>query len=163
MKSLKTFGGVLALLGAMFATLAHAHDYQAGDLTIIHPQARPNLPNRPTAAYMVIANDGAIADRLLSASSPDFSTVELHTVMKHGEVMKMMPVEGIDVPAGDAAVLEPGGFHLMLFDGRQAYKIGQEFALELVFERAGTVEVTVKVEKIGHGGTGHEGHSGHSH
>ena len=154
MKSLKAFGGVLALLTTFWAVTAQAGEIQVGDLTVTHPKARPNLPNRPTAAYMVISNDGELADRLISVSSPDFDVVEIHTVMKHGDVMRMMPVDGIDVPPGVGAVLEPGGHHLMLFDGTKAFKKGEEFTLELTFEHAGTVEVTVMVEKIS-GGHGH--------
>ena len=163
MKSLRTFGGVLALLSGLISVMAQAQDIRAGDLTIMHPKARPNLPNRPTAAYMVIANEGETSDRLLSATSAQFGTVEIHTTMKHGDVMKMMPVENIEIPAGDAAVLEPGGFHLMLFDGAERLQIGDEFVLELNFEQAGSVPVNVKVEKIraghGHGSGGYGSHS----
>ena len=162
MKSLKSFGGVLALLTSLMAMTAQAGEIRIGDLTISHAKARPNLPNRPTAAYMMIANDGEAGDRLLSATSPDFGAVEIHSSMKHGDVMRMMPVDGVDVPAGDAAVLEPGGLHLMLFEGSESFKIGQEFTLELVFERAGAVQVSVKVEKIGHSKCGHGAHSGQS-
>lgn len=73
--------------------------------------------------------------------------------------MKMIQVEAIDVPAGDAAVLAPGGLHIMLFQGAKAHKEGDSFPLELTFEQAGAVTVTVMVEKIGHG----SGHGGHGH
>ncbi len=160
MTFLRTVGRTVVLTCALFATAPQAHETVAGDLTIVHAQARPNLPNRPTAAYMVISNDGEVADKLIGARSAAFGAVELHTVEKHGDVMKMMPVDGIEVPARDAAVLEPGGFHLMLFEGAQRFKIGEEFPLTLVFQNAGDVDVTVKVEKISGGGHGnHQGHS----
>ncbi len=159
MKMLRTFGGAFALLALLFANTAHADEVTKGDLTITNAQARPNLPNRPTAAYLVISNNGTAADRLISVISPAFEAAELHTTKEAEGVMRMMPVGGVDVPAGDAAVLKPGSYHIMLFGGAEAYKAGQEFPLHLMFEQAGEIVVTVKVEKVS--GGGHGTHSGH--
>ncbi len=147
-------------LGMMYAPPAVSHETQAGDLTIIHAWSRPNLPNRPAAAYMAIANDGETADKLLSVASPAFETIELHTVIKDGDVMKMQPVQSIDVPADDTAVLEPGGLHLMLFGAVRAFKDGDSFPATLTFQEAGPVEITVKVEKRTSGGN--EDHGDHN-
>lgn len=171
------FNGLTRALGALLIiatgsafTPAIAHDTVAGNLSIDHPYARPNLPNRPSAAYMAIKNDGETADKLLSATSTSFGTIELHTVHEMDGVMKMMPIEAVDVPAGDTAVLEPGGMHLMLFDAKQRFKVGDEFEAQLTFEKAGAVTVTFKVEKPAHGskqmdhnghGTKKQDHSGH--
>ena len=157
--------GAMALGLLVAAQTADAHETKKGDLTVIHAHARPNLPNRPTAAYMAISNDGETGDRLLAAQSDAFGTVEIHTTVKQGDVMKMMPVDVIDVPAGDTALLEPGGLHLMLFDGQEGFKIGDSFPMVLTFENAGEVLIEVKVEKIkaGHNHSGHSGHSGHDH
>ena len=159
MKTLRMIGLGFCLAVAA-VTMSGAAETTSGALTISDPQARPNLPNRPTAAYMVIANNGAEADRLLSAASPVFAAVKIHPVMKHGDVMKMMPVDGIDLPAGGTAVLEPGGFHIMLFGGEAAMKVGDMFPLILTFERGGQVEIMVHVRKIGHDRK-HGDHSGH--
>ena len=58
-------------------------------------------------------------------------------------------------------MLEPGGLHLMLFDGKEAFKIGDSFPMVLTFDKAGDVTVEVKVEKIS-GGSDHSGHGNHS-
>lgn len=162
--------GLLAALPLAMTALdpapnALAHDIQAGDLTITHAWARPNLPNRPTAAYMAIANAGETADTLISASSPAFETIELHTVIKDGDVMKMQPIDGIPVPVEDSARLEPGGLHLMLFGAEKAFKDGESFPMTLTFESAGAVEITVQVEKRArkHGTHGTHGNSEAGH
>ena len=62
--------------------------------------------------------------------------------------MKMRKVEGIDVPAGGKAVLEPGGDHLMLFDLKAGLAPGDTFPLTLVFERAGSVTVEMRVAPL---------------
>lgn len=163
-------GATFVATSMLMSAPATAHETVAGKLTIDHAHARPNLPNRPSAGYMKIMNAGDKADRLLAAKSSAFGTIELHTVQHKDGVMKMMPVEGIDVPAGGMAKLAPGGFHLMLFDAAQRFKIGDSFNATLVFEHAGDVLVTFNVEKpkagakemdhSGHGKKKHD-HSGH--
>lgn len=144
------------------------HETVAGDLTITHPAARPNLPNRPTAAYMIIANDGAGDDRLIRAVSPVFGRVEIHLSSREDGVMKMQMVNGVDVPAGDAAELKPGGYHVMLFDAAKLFKDGDMFPMTLTFEKAGDVDIKVMVDKRitmgGHGSKHDGGHdAGHDH
>lgn len=163
----RPFGAALLALAMLATTPATAAEISSGDLTIAHAKARPNLPNRPAAAYMTISNAGAEDDRLLAARSESFGTIELHTVQHSDGVMKMMPVEAVEVPAGGNAVLEPGGMHLMLFDAAERFKIGDRFDAVLIFEKAGDITVTFDVKKVKHGskkmhhgdhGSGHSGH-----
>jgi len=134
----------LAIIGP-----APAHEASVGGLTIDHPWGRPNLPNRPAAAYMEITNAGDAPDRLVAARSPDFGRVELHrSVMEEG-IMKMRPVEGIDIPPGGSAALAPGGYHAMLFEARGQFAVGESYPLTLVFEKAGEITVEVSVETRG--------------
>ena len=160
-------GAALALLAP---ALAHAHEYQAGGLTLAHPWARAT-PGGATigAAYVEIkAKDGA-ADALVSASSPAAGRVELHTHIMDGDVMKMRQVEKIAVPAGGSAIMKPSGDHIMLFDLKAPLKEGDRLPLTLVFEKAGEVNVEATVEAVGakgpHGmdASGTDDHSGHGH
>ncbi|MEM1345679.1 MAG: copper chaperone PCu(A)C [Pseudomonadota bacterium] len=147
----------LVLLPVIAPAPAPAHDFKAGDLTIDHPWSRPGLPNRPAAAYLEIVNAGSGADRLLSASSPAFETIELHRTEKQGDVMQMLQTEAIAVPAGETVALEPGGLHLMLFGAEAPFAEGESFPVTLTFENAGTVEVTVNVEKRAGAAMDHSG------
>lgn len=140
-----------------------AHDVAQGDLMIVHPMSRPVMAGRTTAVYMAIANEGEADDRLLGASSPAFEAVELHESYEENGVAKMRPIEALEIPAGDTALLEPGGLHLMLFGASEAIATGGEFPLVLIFEQAGEVEVPVTVDEIpasmthGHGDGHHQG------
>ncbi len=152
------------LLAAMLALPlelpAQAHDVKASALTIDHPFARATAA-RNGAAYMTIANGGGAPDRLLRARTEAAAKVELHTIVKQGDVMQMREVEAIDIPARGKAELKPGGFHVMLLGLAKPLVEGQSFALVLEFEKAGAVPVTVNVEKAG-AAQGH-GHGGHQH
>lgn len=160
------FGRGLLLAAAlmMVAPAAKAGEATTGSVTIMNPTARANLPNRPTAAYMMILNEGTEADRLIAARSPAFGTIELHTSSMKDGVMRMKKVDGIEVPADGTALLAPGGFHLMLFEAERPFKVGESYMMTLTFEKAGDVMVEVKVGKIsgGHNQSNHGSHSGQS-
>jgi hypothetical protein len=64
-----------------------------------------------------------------------------------GMVMKMRPLAGLDIPAGQSVTLKPGGEHIMLMGLKGPLREGQSFPLTLTFEKAGAREVTVAVEK----------------
>jgi len=157
---------ILAALALVLPLPALAHEASVGALTIDHPWGRPNLPDRPAAAYMDIGNAGEAADRLVAARSPEFGRVELHRSIMEDGMMKMLPVEGIDIPAGGSAALAPGGYHAMLFEASARFAEGDSYPLTLVFEAAGEVTVEVSVSRRGaaaddggmdHGGMDHGG------
>ena len=75
------------------------------------------------------------ASRLVRAESPVAGVVEVHEMKMEGNVMKMRALPGLDLPAGQAVELKPGGYHVMLMDLRQQVKVGDEVPLRLVIER----------------------------
>jgi hypothetical protein len=99
------------------------------------------------AAYVTIQSP--TADRLVSASTPVAKKAELHTMSMQGMVMKMRPISGLDIPAGQPVSLKPGGEHIMLMGLNQPLREGQSFPLTLNFEKAGPRTVNVTVEKAG--------------
>ena len=104
------------------------------------------------AAYVTITSP--TTDRLVSASTPVAKKAELHTMSMQGMVMKMRPVSGVDIPAGQSVSLKPGGEHIMLLGLNQPLREGQSFPLTLDFEKAGSRTVTVTVERAGSKGPG---------
>ena len=91
-------------------------------------------------------------DRLISVSSPVAKKAELNTMEMAGMVMKMRPIASLDIPAGQPVTLKPGGDHVMLLGLNGPLREGQSFPLTLTFEKAGTRDVTVVVEKPGASG-----------
>jgi len=100
-----------------------------------------------SAAYMILRNGGEAADRLLKAESDVADAVELHKSTMDGGMMKMAPVENIEVPAKGQAKLEPGGLHVMLIGLKRELKAGEKIKLKLQFEKAGMQEVEAEVRK----------------
>lgn len=153
----KTFHALAAIL--VTAALLPVSGALAGDIDIQNPWARASAgPAKAGAAFMDISNGGA-ADRVTGASADVAEVVELHTHIKDGDVMKMRRVEFIDVPAGGAVQLQPGGLHVMFMGLTAPLEEGESFPLTLTFENAGDITVEVVVQKAGAMGAMHgQGH-----
>jgi copper(I)-binding protein len=153
----KTLLGLALILPA---TLAQAHEYEVGQLHVDHPWSREMPPVAPTAAaYFVVHNKGNEADRLLGASTPAAGKAELHEHVHADGVMKMQQVQDVAIPAGGEVKFEPMGYHVMLFNLKQQARDGEHFPLTLTFEKAGSVEVEVAVQR--EAPTGHDHAAGH--
>jgi periplasmic copper chaperone A len=144
---------IATLVTLALSAPAFTHDYRHGDLVIDHPWARATAPQQANGgAYLTITNAGATPDRLLEAQSPVADRVELHTHdVDSAGVMRMRQVEAIDLPAGEATALRPGGQHVMLIGLEDRLVQGEQFPLTLVFETAGPLEVEVTVEAVTYG------------
>ena len=119
-------------------------------LQIEKPWVRATAPGAQVAGgYLVIRNQGAAADRLVSASSPMAAKVELHVHINDNGVMKMRQVAGYDVPAKANFELKPGGAHLMFMDIKRPFKEGEKLPVKLKFEKAGEVNAEFQVGGMG--------------
>jgi periplasmic copper chaperone A len=139
-KTLLAFAALLLLAGGAAA--------QTGSVEVKNAWARAT-PGKAEdgAAYLTL--ESPTPDRLTGVSTPVAKKAELHAMTMEGGVMKMRPLAGIDLPAGQVVTLQPGAMHIMLFGLTHPLTAGQSFPLTLSFEKAGTREVTVNVEKTG--------------
>ena len=138
----------------MMLSTAFAQEYRAGEITVSKPWARASAgPARAGAAYLRLETVGP-GDRLVSASSPVAGRAVMHIQMIENEISKMRPVAAIAVEDGEATVLQPGGMHIMLMGLKAPLKEGERFPLTLTFEKAGTLEVEVVVQRVAAKGPG---------
>jgi periplasmic copper chaperone A len=124
---------------------------QTGELEVSNAWARAT-PAKAESGVAYLTIQSPTPDRLVSVSSPMAKKAELHTMEMSGMVMKMRPLASLDIPAGQPVTLKPGGDHVMLTGLNSPLREGQSFPLTLTFEKAGTREVTVAVEKPGASG-----------
>ena len=96
---------------------------------------RAPAPGQKVAgAYMELLSRTHLA--LISVASPAAARVELHSTAIEDGVMKMRPVDRVELPAGKAVKLEPGGLHVMLIDLRQPLQPEAKVPLTLTLQRA---------------------------
>ena len=117
---------------AIAATLLVAGAAHA-QVTVQDAWVRATVPQqKATGAFMRLT--AAQDARLVSASSPVAGVTEVHEMKLVDNVMKMRPLPALDLPAGQAVELKPGGYHIMLLDLKQPVAQGSTVPLTLVFE-----------------------------
>ena len=122
--------------------------------TAIRPEGSddPDAPPVNSAAYFVLRNAGEQADAIMRVDTEVADTAELHSVTMDGGVMRMRAVDSIPVPAGGEAVLEPGGFHVMLIGIHQPLGEGDSVPLTLRLRSGNSVQVVAPVRSGPPGG-----------
>ena len=135
----------------LVAALLSASPALGQGLSIEHPWARATAPTAQVGgAFLTVT--ATTPDRLLSVASPIAGHAELHRTVEENGIMKMLPVEALQVTAGTPIEMKPGGLHIMLVQLRQPLKTGDTFPLTLTFEKAGPITAQVTVEAAGAAG-----------
>lgn len=119
----------------------------AGAVEVERAWARATLPAQmASGAYMTVTS--AKPARIVGVSTPVAGVAHLHHMSMQGSTMKMDAVDALDLPAGKAIELKPGGYHVMLMDLKQPLQKGDRFPLTLRIEGADRriSEQTVSVE-----------------
>ena len=115
---------------ACLSTLAITAQAQ---VTVKDAWVRATVPQQQaTGAFMQL--NASKDSKLVSASSPLTPVVEVHEMAMQDNVMRMRQIPAIELPAGKAVDLKPGGYHVMLLDLKQQVKEGDTVPITLVFE-----------------------------
>ncbi|MFO1291991.1 MAG: copper chaperone PCu(A)C [Rubrivivax sp.] len=108
----------------------------------------------------------AAGGKLVAASSPVAGVVEIHEMKMEGNTMKMRAVPSVELPAGKAVELRPGGYHVMLMSLERQLQPGEMVPVTLVVEAGGkreNVEVKALVRPLEGGAPAAGGHGGMKH
>lgn len=135
---------VAALCFAPTAALAADADVRVDDAWV-----RATVPGQRSAgAYMTLTSP--TSSRLVGVATPAAGVAQIHEMAMEGTTMRMHPVDGVALPAGQAVALKPGGYHVMLMELKQPLKVGDRMPLTMRFEDADrrpgekTVQVDVR-------------------
>jgi len=121
-----------ALAAALCGAAAHA---QTPPVQVEGAWARASVQGQSgTGAFMKLTAREALT--LTGVASPAAGVAEVHEMKMEGDVMKMRPIAGLDLPAGKTVELKPGGWHVMLLDLKAPLKPGTSVPLTLLFKDA---------------------------
>jgi copper(I)-binding protein len=144
----------------LFAALAGAQLYAGSPsqdaIAVRHPWARATPRGAKTGAvYMILMNNAAKADRLVSATTPLADKVRFHSTSEENGVSRMREMPSVAIPPEGKVTFSPGGMHIMVVGLKQPLREGETFSLTLTFEKAGKKDVTIPIAKVGamHQGT----------
>jgi copper(I)-binding protein len=133
---------ILGLLGMLLVSLAAD---AAQQVELNRAWARTTAPGQEVgAAYLELKSASDLT--LVKVESPVAGSVEIHKMTMKDGVMEMRMLQTLELPAGQAVKLEPGGFHLMLFDLKQPLKTGESVPLTLNLKDKTGKASTLKVE-----------------
>jgi copper(I)-binding protein len=121
----------LKVAAAVFAGLvaggAHAQ------VVVKNAWARATVPGQTsTGAFMTITSKEDA--RLVGTASTAAGVVEVHEMAMEGNVMRMRPVQALDLPGGREVELKPGGYHVMLLDLKRPLAPGEQLTIDLRLE-----------------------------
>ena len=135
------------LIAAALTTLC-AISASAQNVTVTDAWARATVQGqKATGAFMKItAKDSA---KLVGVSSPVAGVVEIHEMKMDKDVMKMSALpNGLELPAGKAVELKPGGYHVMLMDLKAPLTKDTTIPLTLTVQDAKGVKSTVELKLL---------------
>ncbi len=136
-----------SLMAAMALTASTFGAYAAGEpVEVQNAWARATVKGQTaTGAFMTITAKDNL--KLVGGSSPLAGVTQVHEMKMDGGVMKMAEVKGgLDLPAGKAVELRPGGYHVMLMDLKQNLDRDTTVPLTLVFKDAKGVESKLELK-----------------
>lgn len=128
-----------------FAALLALSLAATAQITVKEPWVRGTVAQQTASgAFMQITS--AQGGRLLSVSTPVAGVVEIHQMAMEGTTMHMRAVPSLELPAGSAVELKPGGYHVMMMDLKQQLKAGDSVPLTLVVEGKDGKRETLRVK-----------------
>ena len=130
------------LIAAAFITTCAVSAF-AQNVTVTDAWARATVQGqKATGAFMKITvKDNA---KLVGVSSPAAGVAEIHEMKMDKDVMKMAALpNGLDLPAGQAVELKPGGYHVMLMDLKAPLAKDTTVPVTLTFQDAKGVKSNV--------------------
>jgi len=156
---------LLAAILSLTGGAAAAETFTVGSIEIDNPWARATPKGASVGGtYMAITNKGPEADRLIGASSPAASKLEVHQMAVDNGVMSMRPVQGgLEIKPGQTVVLKPESLHLMMIGLKHPLAQGERVKATLDFAKAGKLDLEYVVESMGARGPGGAAPAGMDH
>jgi copper(I)-binding protein len=134
---------------ALVALFLSACGAAGGDIEVHEPWARAAMAGEISAAYMIVHNHSSSSDALIGASSDAADAVEIHlSQMGANGEMQMIPQESVPLAAGEEAVFQPGGLHIMLIGLKKDLKAGDTIQVTLHFKNHADITVDVPVQEM---------------
>lgn len=151
---------VLALATAGYASLATA---QSEKVAVEGGWVRSTVVGqKATGAFMRLT--ASETTHLVRVESPQAGISEIHEMKMEKDVMKMRSIPTLELPAGKAVELRPGGYHVMLMDLKQPLPNGSTANVTLFFRDAQGAETSMPLTLpvgLQPSTPQHSGHSGH--
>ncbi len=117
----------------------------ADQISVTGVWTRASAPGQKVAGiYFDIVSP--VDARLVGVDAAIARVAEFHLMSVENGTMRMRAVLAVDLPAGKAISLKPGGYHVMLFDLERSLRAGERIPIQLSVEDAGGRRTRLKVD-----------------
>lgn len=110
------------------------------------------------AAYMQIENETRQHRQAVSLQCEEFERAEFHRTVEKDGMARMEHQQVLNIPAESELELEPGGYHIMLFNPPRHFVAGDKTSCSMKFDDGTTIAVELEIRK-----SSVEGHAHHHH
>jgi copper(I)-binding protein len=143
---------LLASFALLAAAAVHAQPAAPTLLAVEGAWARATVQGQMgTGAFMRLTAREPLS--LVGASSPVAGVAEVHEMKMEGDVMRMRPIDALELPAGKPVELKAGGHHLMLMELKTPLKPGTSVPVTLLLRDArgqtSSLQISVPVRAFG--------------
>ena len=112
-------------------------------LDAANARMRQPIPGQnKSAGYVELTNTSQETLRLIGADSDDIGSIELHTIKRDGDMLRMRRLKEMVIAPGQTLSLASGGHHLMMF---RVGEIGDAVNIRLRTAEHGSLEVPFRV------------------
>lgn len=116
------------------------------EITVSEVWAKETVPGTSSSAlYATLYNTTRKPTALTKVTVEGVNKAELHVHNATDGMMQMRRVESIDVGGRATVMLEPGGYHVMLFQLKAPLKAGQKVPVEFQFSNGEKVAATANI------------------
>ncbi|MFT5294756.1 MAG: copper(I)-binding protein [Colwellia sp.] len=119
------------------------------NIIIEAPYVRASIPGTNiTSAYMSIENKNDETVTLIGVSSLFSNRIEIHQHTMSDGMMKMRKVEQLAIKGQNNVILQPMGYHFMIFNVKNTLLPEEEVSLTLHFKKQKDLVLTIPVRSI---------------
>lgn len=148
--TIRVFLAAMLAVAVLPVTGMAADPVSVGALRLVAPWVRATPAAAVNgAAFVEIRNAGTESDWLVAVDTTAAAMAGIHETTMVAGVMKMRPVDRVEIPAGGSVLLKPGGLHIMLMKLAAPLRTGTTISVSFTFEKAGRVELAIPVAGLG--------------
>jgi len=119
------------------------------NIIIVAPYVRANIPGTDiTSAYMSIENENDETVILTGVSGLFSDRIEIHQHTMNDGMMKMRKVKQLVITGKNKVILQPMGYHLMIFNVKKTLLPEEKVSLTLHFKHQKDLIITIPVRSI---------------
>lgn len=103
----------------------------------------PSSPN--TGGFLELKNTSSKDIKLVKATSKLSNKLELHTLIKEDNLMKMREIQEIMIKSNSSTVLKPGSLHLMFMGLKEKLVLNKKIPVTLYFSDSSHLDVNFEI------------------